>query len=216
MLKEKKWTLILSSVIILLPILVGVLLWDTLPERMVTHWGMNGEPDGWSSRTFVVFGLPLLMLAIQWLGIFVTTKDAKNKNQSRKIFELVFWIVPAVSLFAMSVTYAAALGKELPVSGLSVALSGLMFIMVGNYLPKCKQNRTIGIKIKWTLENEENWNVTHRMAGKLWVAGGVLCLLGVFLPEVAAFAFLFVVLSIMVIVPVVYSWQFYKKQNQNE
>lgn len=216
MLKEKKWTLILSSAMIVLPVLAGLLLWDTLPERMVTHWGMDGQANGWSSRGFVVFGLPLLMLACHWLCILTTARDPKNKEQSRKVFDLVLWIVPVVSLFAMSLTYAGAFGRELPVSILACIFTGIIFILIGNYLPKCKQNHTIGIKIKWTLENEENWNATHRMAGKLWVAGGVLCLPGVFLSNILAFTLLTVVLCVMVAAPVFYSWQYHKKQRRTQ
>ena len=69
-LNDHKWKIITSSAVLLLPVLIGLLLWNQLPERMVTHWGLDGQPDGWSSRTFVVFGMPLLLLALQIAGVF--------------------------------------------------------------------------------------------------------------------------------------------------
>ena len=216
MLKQKKWTLILSSLLILLPTLVGLLLWNQLPERMVTHWGLDGQPDGWSSRTFVVFGMPLLLLALHWLCVFITTRDSKNKEQNGKVFSLVLWTTPAVSLFAAGLSYAPAFGVDVPVAGLTYLLLGTVFLLVGNYLPKCRQNRTIGIKVKWTLENEENWNATHRMAGKLWAAGGVLLLLGVFLPEGLAFLLMFPLILVLAFAPMFYSWNYAKQQHKNE
>ena len=67
MLKKKKRTLVLTSLLTLSPILIGLLLWNKLPEQMTTHWGADGVADGWSGRPFAVFGLPLIMLAVQWL-----------------------------------------------------------------------------------------------------------------------------------------------------
>ena len=214
MLKQKKWTLFLSSVVILLPVLIGVFLWDRLPEWMITHWGFNGQPDGWSSRTFVVFGMPLFLLALHWLCVFVTARDNKNKAQNGKVFSLVLWTTPMVSVFAAVLSYSAAFDADVPVPKLTYLLLGTMFLLVGNYLPKCRQNRTIGIKIKWTLENEENWNATHRMAGKFWVAGGALLFLGVLLPEDLALFLLFPVILLLVFAPMFYSWHYAKKQQK--
>ena len=174
MLKKNKGLMILTSVIILLPMLAGILLWDRLPEQMATHWGGNGEADGWSSRPVAVFGLPLFLLAIHWLGVWLTGQDRRNRNQNEKVLQMMFWIAPVISLFGMGSTYASALGQPPRIDRLAMLLLGIVFTIIGNYLPKCRQNYTIGIKIVWTLSDEENWNATHRLAGKLWVIGGLL------------------------------------------
>ena len=80
-------------------------------------------------------------------------------------------------------------------------------MIIGNYLPKCKQNYTMGIKIPWTLDNEDNWNKTHRLAGFLWVIGGVLITLNAFLGN--EWVFLAITL-VMTLVPVGYSYLYYK------
>ena len=212
MIENNKWKLLVSSVAILLPILVGLILWNDLPEQMTTHWGADGNADGWSSRTFAVLGLPLILLALHWVCIFITSKDPKNKGQNKKVFGMVLWICPIVSIFASGITYAAALGKEFNMEIIGLLLIGLMFVVIGNYLPKCKQNYTIGIKVKWTLANEENWNATHRFGGKVWVIGGLLLMACVFLPEALIPWVLMIALTIMAAIPIVYSYAYYKKQ----
>ena len=212
MLEKNKGLMILTSIVILLPMLAGILLWGQLPERMATHWGVNGEADGWSSRPVVVFGMPVFLLAIHWLGVWLTGQDKRNHRQNEKVLQLMFWIAPAISLFGIGSTYASALGQPLPIDRLVLLLLGIVFTMIGNYLPKCRQNYTIGIKIVWTLSDEENWNATHRLAGKLWMAGGLLLMLCAFLPGAALRWVLPVVLGIMVAIPIVYSWWFSRQQ----
>ncbi len=212
MIENNKWKLLVSSVAILLPILAGLILWNELPEQMTTHWGVDGNADGWSSRTFAVLGLPLILLALHWVCIFITSKDPKNKGQNKKMFGMVLWICPIVSIFASGITYAAAFGKEFNMNIIGLLLIGLMFVVIGNYLPKCKQNYTIGIKVKWTLANEENWNATHRFGGKVWVIGGLLLMACAFLPEALIPWVLIIALTIMAAIPVVYSYAYYKKQ----
>ena len=212
MLKNHKGKLMLSSVIILLPVAVGLLLWNRLPETVPTHWGFDGAPDDWSSRVVAVFVIPMFLLALHWLCLWVTSKDQKNKSQSSKIFNLILWLVPALSLFGCGNIYAAALGREFQINALMPAFLGLLFVIVGNYLPKTVQNRTIGIKIKWTLEDEANWNATHRLAGKLWVIGGLVLIVAAFLPGNWHIFVAPLLLGVMVLVPVAYSWWFHRKQ----
>lgn len=212
MLKKNKGLMILTSVIILLPVLAGILLWDRLPEQMATHWGGNGEADGWSSRPVAVFGLPLFLLAIHWMGVWLTGQDRRNRNQNEKILQMMFWIAPVISLFGMGGTYAAALGQSLRIDRLALLLLGIVFTIIGNYLPKCRQNYTIGIKIIWTLSDEENWNATHRLAGKLWVIGGLVLIVAAFLPGNWHIFVAPLLLGIMVVIPIVYSWWFHRNQ----
>ena len=212
MLKKNKGLMILTSVIILLPMVAGILLWDQLPEKMATHWGVNGEADGWSSRPVAVFGMPLFLLAIHWLGVWVTGQDKRNLHQNEKVLQMMFWIAPVISLFGSGSTYASALGQPLRIDRLALLLLGIVFAIIGNYLPKCRQNYTIGIKIVWTLSDEENWNATHRLAGKLWMIGGLLLKLCAFLTGPALVWVMPVVLGIMVGAPILYSWRFSQRK----
>ena len=207
-LKKYKKTMILTSLVMLIPILIGVLLWDRLPEQVATHFDFEGNPNGWTSRGFTVFGIPLFLLVCQWIAAAVTLSDPKHKNLSEKVFRMILWIVPMASLLLAIVCYGYELGYETSDRTIAFATMGVLFIVIGNYLPKCRQNYTIGIKIPWTLHDEENWNHTHRMAGYLWILGGLLMLANIFLKWDWLFP---IVLAVSVLVPTIYSYLYYRK-----
>lgn len=212
MMKQHKGKLMLSSALILLPAVLGLALWSRLPAQMPTHWGFSGTVDGWSGKPFAVFGLPLILLATHWLCVWATSLDRSNEHQNRKVSGLVLWICPVLSFFTSGIMYAAALNLDVNFVTLTLLLMGLMFVAIGNYLPKCRQNYTIGIRIKWTLEDEENWTATHRMGGRVWAVGGVLLLAGCFLPEQAGVAMMLLLLPVLVLVPILYSYRFRQKK----
>ncbi len=212
MIQKNKKQLILSSIIILLPIIIGLIMWNILPENMATHWGLNGEANGWSSRTFAIFAMPVILLIVHWICIFATSLDPKNKDQSNKVFGMLLWIIPMTSLITSGTVYAVALGNTISIDIVTRIVLGLVFVIFGNYMPKCKQNHTIGIRVTWTLRNEENWNKTHRFAGRLWVFGGVLLLATLFIPlEEIMYLFLAIIL-LLTFIPLLYSYTFYRKQ----
>ena len=208
MIKKNLKTLIVTSILIVLPVLVGIVLWDRLPEQIPTHWNASGEIDGWSSKPFAVFGLPLILLAAQWLCMLGTAADPKKENHSTKVLHLVLWIIPVLSLVLNTATIAAAMGKEVRMEVFMPVLIGLILAIIGNYMPKCKQNYTIGIKIPWTLNSEENWNRTHRFAGWLWTFSGIaLMLTGIF----GGFWIFMIVVLLMVFAPILYSYLLHRK-----
>ena len=214
MIKNNKRTLIITSVITLLPVFIGLLLWNKLPDKVATHWNLSGEVDGWSSKAFAVFFLPLFLLAFHWICVLGTSFDKKNQGQNRKILGIVLWIVPIISLLVSSAVYAIALGYSFNMSMIGLIIVGFGFIIIGNYMPKTAQNRTIGIKIKWTLESEENWNATHRFCGKVWVIGGIALMFCAFLPTpISEIAFVTSVI-LLVIIPIVYSYVYHKKKSR--
>lgn len=208
MIKKNLKILIVTSVIILLPILGGILLWNQLPEQIPSHWNVQGEIDGWLPKAAVVFGMPFFMLLIQWVGVFATLSDPKRTNHSGKILHLVFWLVPAIDLLLSAVVYFTAMGEDVRVETILPILMGVLFVAIGNYFPKCRQNYTIGIKIPWTLHSEENWNKTHRLAGFVWVLGGILMIIGGFFGQ---FILTLIAILPMTLIPVVYSYILHRK-----
>ena len=215
MIKKNLKTLILTSVIILLPILLGLLFWNKLPNEIPTHWNAAGEIDQYSSKSFAVFFIPLFLLAIHWLCTFVTNSDKKNANQNRQPMTMVLWICPILSVLLFGLIYAAAMGMNIDITTVMPLIMGAIFVVIGNYLPKCRQNYTIGIKLPWTMHDEENWNRTHRMAGKLWVGVGVLAMFSTLLPSKSIFIVFMLILSVAVIVPTVYSYLLFKNKEKS-
>lgn len=208
MIRKNAKVLILSSLVILLPVLAGMILWNRLPEQIPTHWNAAGEVDGWGSKAFSVFGIPLIMLALQWVCVLVTMADPKRENHGKKLLQLVFWIIPILNVALCAATYTAALGKEVPMAMLMPVMVGVVLTVIGNYLPKCKQNYTVGIKIPWTLSSTENWNRTHRFAGRVWVVCGLIMILAGFF---GIFWILIGAAVPMVLAPVAYSYVLYRR-----
>lgn len=208
--KEYKKTIIITSIIILLPIIIGVALWDKLPNEVATHFGVNGKPDGWSSKFFAVIGLPVLLVFLHLLCFAATVADPKKNRIGDKIFKLILWICPVISWFGALSIYGHELGWGLNVEIMAHLLLGIVFVLVGNYLPKCRQNYTVGIKIPWTLHDEENWNRTHRLAGWLWMLGGFSFMILAFVGD-GGMVLTLIITLVMVLVPVIYSFVYYVK-----
>ena len=212
MLRENKRTLIITSIVTVLPALIGVILWNRLPDVMATHFGMNNEADGFSSKVFTVFGLPLFLLAIQWFMAFVMSRDPKQQNISNKMFALALWIIPVVSVYVAAMIYPYSLDYRPDFSFAGGIMMSLLLIIVGNFLPKARQNYTMGIRIPWTLANEENWNRTHRFAGFLWMACGVVMLV-LTLCRAVSFAVLIGLIILVSLIPCVYSFWLHEKKS---
>ena len=212
--KELKKTLTLTTLITLLPILAGLFYWNQLPDKMATHFDMTGTPNGWSSKWFAVIGIPAILAVVNVLCTVLTETDPRRYKYPEKMMKLVYWICRVVSWICAGLTISYELGFESAASPkYGSLLIGIMFVVMGNYLPKVKQNYYMGIKLPWTYADEENWNRTHRMAGKLWVVGGIILLLNFFL-QIAGLEI--AVLILMMLVPTIYSWAFSRKKDKEK
>ena len=216
MIKENKWRILLTTLVTLLPMLAGLMLWTRLPEQMPIHWNAAGELDGWTGRAFAVFAIPGFLAAMHLFCVLCTSLDPKVKGQTKKVLGLVFWICPFMSVLVGAVVYATALGASFNVASVILAATGLLFVARGNYTPKCKRNYTIGIKVMWALEDEANWNATHRFAGKVWVVGGLLIILGSFFPLKSFFWIYLTLTVLMALLPVGYSYLYYRRHGKAE
>ena len=209
MIKKNLPILLLTSVVTLLPMVIGLLLWNSLPEQIPLHWNAEGAVDGYGSKAMAVFGLPVFVLAMQWLCMLMTSLDPKHKNIDAKPLTLVLWICPILCAFISCLMYAAALGYAVSVEILMPLFLGALFVVIGNYLPKCRQSYTLGIKLPWTLDDPENWYNTHRLAGIVWVIGGVVIMATAFLGK---FWIMMSKLAVMVLAPTVYSYSLYRRK----
>ena len=112
MIRQHKKMILLTSIITLFPIFIGLLLWNQLPDSLATHWGINNEPNGYASKTFAVFGLPLIMLLGHAVSVIAMNIDPKVKNISEKVYFVILWIIPLLSLFICNVLYGYNLGFQ--------------------------------------------------------------------------------------------------------
>lgn len=212
--KENRKTMILTCLLCLLPMALGLYFYKELPDQMPIHWNAAGEVDGYASKALAVFGFPVFFATLEVLMFFVILNDPKKQNQSNIMRQLGFWSLPAIGMIVYTATIFSGLGYDLPITTIVMILVGVMFIVIGNYMPKAKQNYTIGIKLPWTLDDTENWNKTHRLAGFLWVIGGIVFLIGAFLPGGAVLTL--ITALVMVLVPTGYSYMLYCKKQKAE
>ena len=202
-------TTILTTVVCLIPVIVGIILYNKLPENIVVHWDSNGEPNGWAHKMVGTIVFPGILVLVNLLFPALLRTDPKYSNINEKTKHIIQWFIPIVAIFCSGVTLADALGVDVKIALIAPMFMGLLFVIIGNYLPKMTQSYTVGIKLPWTLNSEENWNKTHRMAGFLWVIGGIAMIitgaLGIGSSSIV------VILFILVLVPVIYSYLLYRK-----
>ncbi len=201
---------VITTLVCLLPVIFSILVYQDLPERMAIHWGADDAPNGWAPRWVAAFLLPLLLAALNLICHMVTNADPRQKAQSRTLLTFMKWFPAALSMIVTPVTLLIALGQEISVARVASLVVGMVGVFTGNYMPKCRQNRTLGIRLPWTLKDEDNWNRTHRLAGPLYMLAGVLFILCGFFPSIlwpgtiAAF--------LLLLAPVVYSFGLSRKR----
>ena len=198
MIRENKLKYLISCIIILFPSVIAFIIKESVAGIYKGAW-------------YFTWILPLILLLLH-TGLLILTRYVDPIKQNKKIENITFFIIPAISFYVDAIFIAIMLGLEMNIGAVCSVLMGLMFVIMGNYMPKAKRNRTFGIKIRWTLVNDDNWNATHRLSGKMFFIAGIVMLLAAFLPAIVAFIILSVILAVLVIVPIVYSYRFYKKQ----
>jgi len=211
-LHKNKLPLILSSAVILLPCLVGILLRIFRPETFASEWSETANGSFWNVKTALLIFTSLFILAVHWLCVSFIMKDPRSQTQSDKVLSLGLWIVPMFSLISGCTLIEAATGKDFGIGFVMQLFLCTLFFILGNYMPKCKPNHSIGIKLPWTLHSEENWAKTHRVTGIFWVAGSVTMFLFMMVFESGFIAKIVPVLLIMTVGPILFSVLYYRKQ----
>jgi uncharacterized membrane protein len=203
--------------IVLVPFVYLAVIWNNLPEKVPVHWNYKGEIDRWDDKSSLITLLFLLPVLIYVLMTFIPRIDPKRRISlmGGKFYQLKFILVLFMSLIALLILYTT---KERSINNpnLIFALMGVFFAILGNYFKVIQPNYFIGIRTPWTLENNEVWKATHLFAGKLWVAGGLILILGgLLLSNTFVRAFIFVII-IMALVPVLYSFLKFKKIQKSD
>ena len=208
--KNHKKTIIFTTLLCLLPIVAGLILWDKLPDQLAIHFNAAGEPDNWASKPFAVLAMPAIIAVIHLVCLFVTANDPKKQNITGVMKTLMLWICPFISWLCAGMTIGYALESVRNITSIVSVCLGILFMVIGNFLPKCLPSYTVGIKLPWTLADEGNWRYTHRIGGFCFTIAGLIVLVtaffgGTWLPLAA--------LLLAVIVPTVASFLYYKKHS---
>lgn len=196
------------------PFFISVLFYNRLPEQVPTQWSSDNVVSGYSSRNMAAFGIPAFMLLMAVIVNVTYRIDPKRENitRSREMKQIMRWFIVIVAVLVQSVIVLSAIGITIQVGRVVSMPIASLFIVVGNYMPKCRQNYTLGIKLPWTLADEDNWNRTHRLAGYVWIVGGILMVILGFFQKADWY---FVIIAAVVLIPSVYSYVIYHRKQSD-
>jgi uncharacterized membrane protein len=203
--------------IALLPLLYLGSVWNSLPEKVPLHWNLEGEIDNWGSK-YTLIGLVFFMPILTYILMLVVPKiDPKKRIEAMggKHDQFKFILVAFMSVLSIFIIYISK-NQKLSSPSMIVVLVGILFVFMGNYFKVIKPNYFIGIKTPWTLENEDVWKLTHLLAGKMWVIGGIVIVIcSLIVPEDLNFYIFMSITAVISFVPIVYSYLIYQKTKKN-
>ena len=209
---RREW---LQILILALPFCVAAALWNKLPDPMPNHWGINGQVDGYASKPVAALLLPCINLAFTALMLVLPRIDPKfarydeeTKASLRRTFAAMRLAVTLYLSFLALVVVVTPLYPAIRIPTVIGSGAGLLLMVLGNLMTKLRPNWFFGIRTRWTLESRDIWIKTHRLGGRLMMAGGVCILIfGLLLPmKLFVICVLLPAAAVMSIVPIVYSY----------
>jgi uncharacterized membrane protein len=216
---SKKMVLLGVLVLIGIPFIYAYYLYPSLPAIIPTHFNIRGEADGFGGKDSIFLG-PIIMGVASLFTYFLLANIKKfDPKRSEQVDDTLFqkfgfFTVLFLSALSMVILYATT-HQGMPIEKLLFPIMGLAFAAMGMYMPKIKQNYFAGFKLPWTLENEDNWNATHKIAGKVWLYGGLVQFFaGMAFSSVTSFVIFFIDMIVMVLVPTIYSYRMFKNGNK--
>ncbi len=188
-----KWKiLIITCIVCLLPIFLGIALWDNLPDTMAIHFNINNEPDNFASKGFVVFGLPILMILLQIFSCFVNDINAHKHGERKKFERATKWIIPIMTVILQIITLGYGLGWNIDIRKCVTLIVGGIFLVIGNYLPKFDYIKNYDI-------DTEKARKINRFIGFETVVMGALGIISIFLPPISTVIWLLLLIPYAVI-----------------
>lgn len=173
----RKW---IPLLIVAVAVIASAIVYPRLPEMMPTHWrGMDPQPDGWSGRAFGAWITPVILLGMWALLRILPAIDPRGSNYAKfgDAFEgiivsiMLFMLVMHIVILRAALGYPVAMERVVPVG------VGVLFVVIGNLLPRARPNWFVGIRTPWTLSSDRVWEKTHRFGGRVFVAGGIVMVL---------------------------------------
>ncbi|MBU0614136.1 SdpI family protein [Patescibacteria group bacterium] len=205
--------LIFQILIIFIALAVGIYYLPSLPELMPSHWNASGEIDSYINKNLFIFLIPGIAIALTALFPILSKIDPKKDKykQFKTAWMAIQTVIISFFVYLYLITIYLAFNPEVSMLKFMFWGLGVLFVVIGNYFGKIRQNYFVGIKTPWTLNNEDIWNKTHRLAGWLWVLTGIIIFIDGFF-EVFPVAVMFGSVAINVFVPFLYSYLLYPKK----
>jgi uncharacterized membrane protein len=209
-------SIIIIVILILIGVIAGALLYNRLPDPVASHWNERGVVDGYMARFWGVWMMPLVATGMFLLFLLIPLIDPLKANIAafREYFNTFIVLFVAFLLYIHGLTLAWNLGYRFDMGGAMLPALGLFFIYAGVLIGKAKRNWFIGIRTPWTLSSNTVWAETHRIGAKLFMASGILALIGAFFGPYAVW-FIMVPLIGSSLFLLVYSYVLYQRENKN-
>lgn len=209
---KTKTVLIYVVVAGIILMIAGALLSNQMGARLATHWNAAGEANGYGSTFMGLYFLPVLTMVLTGLILFVPGIDPLKINIEKFRYEYNLFVLffAGFMYYVHSLTLAWNIGLHFSMNALLTPALGVFFILTGMMIRKAKRNFFIGIRTPWTLTNDEVWDKTHRLGGKLFIASGLLTVATVFYPAVAIWVLLITAIG-SAIIATVYSYLEFRK-----
>ena len=206
---------ILIIILILSSFGIGAYFFPQMPEKMASHWNAKGEVDGYISKFWGLFLMPIILLGLFLLFILIPKIDPLKENiaKFRKYFDGFIVLITLFLFYIYLLTIAWNLGKRFNMGQMMMPALGMLFYYCGILTENAKRNWFIGIKTPWTLSSERVWNKTHKIGGKLFKAAGLIAFLGIFSPNYA-FYFILVPALLVAFYTIIYSYFEYQKETK--
>lgn len=199
--------------IALISFAVGIYLYPQMPEKMASHWNSQGQVDGYMSKFWGLFLMPIFLIGIFLLFILIPKIDPLKENieKFRKYYDGFIMIIALFFFYIYALTIFWNLGLRFDMTYLLTPALAALFYYVGVLSENAKRNWFIGIRTPWTLSNENVWNKTHKIGGKMFKAAGIIILVGLFFPK---YAIIFIIVPVIFVAlyTIIYSYFEYQKE----
>ncbi len=173
--KRDRKTLILTIIVCLLPILLGIVLYNQLPEQMPIHFKAGDVPDNYAPKNFALFGIPLIMAIVQTICMLSTINRLKNKEKPR-IAKIMEWFIPIITVLIYIIMIEVPLGSTIYVGKSICLILGISFMIIGNYLPKMSYDTAKGV-FHPTPSNEKTFRKMSKIMGYSFIVMGIIFLI---------------------------------------
>lgn len=203
-----KKVLIITTIVCLIPILIGVVCYNSLPEKVAVHFNLNNQPDNYFSKAGFVFGVPIIMVILQIFCCVVSDLSSKNPEANKKVIMIYKWIIPILTMVLYNVTIAYARGKEMDIRKIVMCIIGILFMVIGNYTPKVIGNVP-------TLQNEKLKRRITRLMAYLFIANGILAILSIVFEPVISVGVIGVAILEIILITIYADVKRRKEQNND-
>lgn len=207
-LKFRKSSIVSIALTVLIFLIFNLVFYKKMPDTLPTHWNIEGEADDYASKFMAMIGVHIFIIIMNIFMCFMIDLDPKNKNQNKTMILISKITFPCMMFIIYSITILYGFGKSINVSNVVLPIVGFLLIALGNYMPKLKRSYTIGVKIPWTLNSDENWRKTHRLTGFLLIITGLILIISPFIKTIVPMIIGFILITL---IPFIYSFYLFKK-----